>query len=161
DAITKYQFWDSTHEAESGHFIIDGVAQDVGRAIDVSAVQLSHTTFQSGSGSDDLWVRAFDGTMWSDWQEFNVNAPVDNAPVVTAPDYRAGPYPGLAVGGLFSVHDADGDAITRYQFWDSSFESTSGHFIAGGAVQGVGHAIDVAATQLADTTFETGTSWDH
>jgi len=160
DTITKYQFWDSTHEATSGHFVVDGVAQDAGHAIDVSLAQLSNATFQSGSGPDDLWVRAFDGIMWGGWQEFHVNAPVDNVTIVSAPDRSAAPNQSIAVSNLFSIQDADRDVMTRYQFWDSSFESTSGHFVVGGAAQGVGHAIDVTAAQFASTTFQTGTTSD-
>lgn len=41
----------------------------------VTAAQLAGTTFQSGSGSDDLWVHAYDGILWGAWKEFHVNAP--------------------------------------------------------------------------------------
>jgi hypothetical protein len=71
DAITSYHFWDSTAGATSGHFEINGVAQGTNQAIDVSAAQLSQTTFQTGTTADDLWVQAFDGTAWSAWQEFH------------------------------------------------------------------------------------------
>ena len=80
DAITSYQFWDSTSDPSSGHFVVGGVAQGTNVAIDVTAAQLASTTFQSGSGSDDLWVRAYDGTHWRTWKEFHVNAPIDQAP---------------------------------------------------------------------------------
>ena len=57
-----------------------------GMAIDVTAAQLAQTTFQSGSGTDDLWVRANDGTDWGAWKEFHVAEPVDAKPVVTGGD---------------------------------------------------------------------------
>ena len=41
-------------------------------AIDVTAAQLTQTTFQSGSGTDDLWMRASDGTDWGAWKAFHV-----------------------------------------------------------------------------------------
>src|SRR2546430_1740843 len=85
DSITQYQLWDSTGDPASGHWIVNGVVQGSNVAIDVTAAQLASTTFQSGSGSDDLWVRANDGFLWSDWKEFHVNAPLDQAPVVFAP----------------------------------------------------------------------------
>ena len=58
--------------------MVGGVAQGANGAIDVTAAQLAGTTFQSGSGSDDLWVRANDGIAWGAWKEFHVNAPVDH-----------------------------------------------------------------------------------
>jgi hypothetical protein len=54
DTITKYQFWDSTSDANSGHFVVNGNAQGVNQAIDVTAAQLAQTTFQTGSGADQL-----------------------------------------------------------------------------------------------------------
>jgi serralysin len=72
DAITAYQFLDSTIDVTSGHFVVGGIAKGANQIIDVSAGQLAGSTFQSGSGSDDLWVRAFDGTAWGAWKEFHV-----------------------------------------------------------------------------------------
>ena len=72
DAMTQYQFWDSTADGTSGHFAINGVAQGTNQTINVSAAQLAQTTFQTGTTADDLWVRAFDGTVWSDWKEFHL-----------------------------------------------------------------------------------------
>jgi hypothetical protein len=72
DAITKYQFWDSTSDPASGHWVVNNVAQGKNVAIDVAAAQLSQTTFQSGSVSSDLWMRANDGTEWSAWKEFHI-----------------------------------------------------------------------------------------
>ena len=107
DTIAKYQFWDSTADPASGHWVVGGVAQGTNTAIDVTAAQLASTTFQSGSGSDDLWVRANDGVTWGAWKEFHVNAPMDNAPVVTASDFTATHGQNIAAGSLFSVTDAD------------------------------------------------------
>ena len=119
DTIARYQFWDSTADAASGHWMVNGVAQATGMAIDVTAAQLGQTTFQSGSGTDDLWVRASDGIEWSAWKEFHVVAPVNNAPVVAAADPIHVPHGANALASLlFSVSDADGDTIARYQFWD-------------------------------------------
>jgi len=71
DSIAKYQFWESTANASSGHWSVGGVAQGTNTAIDVTAAQLASTTFQGGSVPDALWVRANDGIQWSQWQEFH------------------------------------------------------------------------------------------
>jgi hypothetical protein len=160
DAITKYQFWDSTTDPASGHWVVNGMVQGTNQAIDVTAAQLAQTTFQSGSGSDDLWVRANDGFDWSAWKEFHVNAPVDARPVVTASDFAASHNQNVAASALFSVTDGDGDAITKYQFWDSTADPASGHWVVNGVVQGTNQAIDVTAAQLAQTTFQSGSGSD-
>ena len=71
DSILRFEFWDSTASVASGHFSVGGVAQGANQVIGVTAAQLAGTTFQGGTISDDLWVRANDGMQWSQWQEFH------------------------------------------------------------------------------------------
>ena len=156
DTITNYQFWDSTTDPTSGHWLVGGIAQGTNQAIDVTAAQLAQATFQSGSGSDDLWIRANDGLLWSDWKEFHVNAPANHVPTVTAAGFTASHNQNIAA----SLSDADNDTITNYQFWDSTTDPTSGHWVAGGMAQGANQAIDVTAAQLAQTTFQSGSGPD-
>ena len=161
DTITAYQLWDSTSDPASGHWVVGGVAQAAGIAINVSPAQLTSTSFQSGSGSDDLWARAFDGITWGAWKEFHVNAPLDHAPVVTAADFHATVLnQNVAATSLFSVADADGDSITQYQVWDSTSSAGSGHWSIGGVAQPASTAINVSPAQLAGTTFQGGTVTD-
>ena len=161
DAITAYQFWDSTDGVTSGHWVLGGVAQNAGQAIDVSAAQLSSASFQSGSGSDDLWVRANDGAAWGAWKEFHVIAPVNHAPVVTATDYNLTPnYTLSPITNIFAVRDSDGDAITKYDFWDSNNAAFSGHFNVGGVAQSANQDIFVDASQLSTVTFTSGSAFN-
>jgi len=71
DAITNFQFWDSSTSSSSGHFAISGVAQGANQAIYVSAAELASTTFAGGTTPDDLWVHAYDGKQWSPWHAFH------------------------------------------------------------------------------------------
>jgi hypothetical protein len=111
------------------------------------------TTFQSGSGSDDLWVRANDGIEWGAWKEFHVNGPVDQKPIVSGDDASMTLNSSVAVTSLFSVSDPENDPILQYEFWDSNPGTTSGHFEINGTPQGVNQAIDVSAAQLSQTGF--------
>jgi len=65
DAITQYDFWDTG--GGGGHFLVNGVTQPTNGDIYVTAAELAQTTYQSGNGTDTLWVRANDGTQWSTW----------------------------------------------------------------------------------------------
>jgi hypothetical protein len=65
DAITQYEFWDTG--GGGGHYLVNGVIQPTSREIFVPAAQLAQTTYQSGNGTDILFVRANDGTQWSAW----------------------------------------------------------------------------------------------
>src|SRR6185312_4891059 len=102
--------------------------------------------------SDDLWVRAFDGTEWSSWKEFHVNAPVNHAPAVTAADVTATHNQNISASSLFSATDIDSDPMISYQFWDSTVDQASGHFVVAGVARGANQNIDVSAAQLASTT---------
>jgi VCBS repeat-containing protein len=72
NAITTYGFVDTG----PGHFVLNGVAQANDQEIDVTAAQLSQLTYQTVTGTaDTLQVRAYDGTVWSNWTSFTVTAP--------------------------------------------------------------------------------------
>jgi Ca2+-binding RTX toxin-like protein len=157
DAITKYAFWDTGNGG--GHFVLNGVAQGVGQEIDVTAAQLSQLSYQSGAGADTLWVRANDGTQWSGWSNsFTVTGQPDTAPSVTGSNVTAAHGQSFAASSLFTATDADGDAITKYAFWDTG--NGGGHFVLNGVAQGVGQEIDVTAAQLSQLGYQSGSGAD-
>ncbi|HWU54248.1 MAG TPA: hypothetical protein VN175_02020, partial [Rhizomicrobium sp.] len=163
DAITRYQLWDSTRDPNSGYFAINGVAQPAGTVIDITAAQLAQTTFVTGSVGDNLQIRAYDGIVWSaadnaSWAPFSVTVPANNAPVLSTQSLSAMHARVLPLSSLFSVTDADGDTMTRYQLWDSTADPNSGHWVVNGVAQAAGKVIDISAAQLAQTSFVTGTS---
>jgi hypothetical protein len=157
DSMSTYAFWNSG--AGGGRFILNGVTQAASQEIDVTAAQLSRLVYQSGSGTDTLWLRANDGILWGNWSNgFSVNAPIDNAPVVTASSLRAAHGASFAATSLFKVSDADGDTITKYAFWNSG--TGGGHFVLGGVMQGAGQEIDVTAAQLSQLSYQSGSGAD-
>ena len=159
DTITAYQFYDNTPGGTSGHFVVNGLTQPAYNPINVSPTQLAQTTFQSGvSGSDDLWVRAYDGADWSAWKEFHVTVPPNHAPSVAASDINSTKDQLLAAANLFSVADTDHDAITAYTFYDDSPTATSGYFVVNGVAQAAKNPIAISAADLAQTTFHAAMS---
>jgi hypothetical protein len=85
--LTQFGFWNSG--TGGGHFTVDGVALPVAQEIDEPAAYLSHLSYQSGSGADTLYVRAYDGALWGNWsQAFTVTAPPDAAPTVSVEPAR-------------------------------------------------------------------------
>jgi hypothetical protein len=120
-----------------------GVAQASGQAVDVTPSQLSSTTFQSGSGSDRLWVRASDGILWSDWTGFNVTAPPDQAPTVSGYDTSMIVNSTRSVLNLFHLALPNGNTIQSVQLWDSNADPTSGHWLVGNTIEPAQQAITV------------------
>jgi VCBS repeat-containing protein len=171
DAITAYQFFDDhqlpgTAENNptndiSGHFVLNGEALTEGQHIEITADQFNANalTFQSGSGDDLLWVRAFDGQDWGAWASFHVDAPTNTAPAITTPtSLSVAANDSFAAGDLVThVTDPDlGAHVAQYEFWDSTQTATSGHFEVNGAAQGSNAAIDVVAADLDHASFVAG-----
>jgi hypothetical protein len=80
DPIVTYALNDAT--GGSGYFVVNGVVQPSNTEIDLTAAQLAQTIFVTGSGTDQLSVRASDGWLWSNWQSPAVN--VSPTPVINA-----------------------------------------------------------------------------
>jgi hypothetical protein len=156
----RYDFWDTGRGG--GHFLVNGVTQPTNGDIYVTAAQLAQTTYQSGNGTDTLWVRANEGTQWSTWSpSFTVTAQtVDTPPVVTVSNSNITASPGqvFAASSLFTASDPDGDAITQYDFWDTG--GGGGHYLVNGVIQPTSREIYVSAAQLAQTTYQSGNGTD-
>jgi len=146
DAITGYQlFWAAPPTANSGYFVINGVKQVSGPNLDITAAQLSQTSFVTGSVTDSLQIRASDGASWSGYAAFTVTVPPNTPPTIRSsnwPTLRGSILPLSSMLSLFNVRDADGDAITRYQVWDSTRDPNSGYWTIGGVAQPAGTVID-------------------
>src|SRR5207237_7188506 len=153
-------FWDTG--GGGGHFLVNGVTQPTNGDIYITASQLAQTIYQSGNGVDTLWVRANDGTQWSAWSpSFTVTAQrVDTPPLVTVSNSNITASPGqvFAASSLFTASDADGQAITQYDFWD--FGGGGGHFLVNGVTQPTSTDVYVTAAQLAQTTYQSGNGTD-
>jgi hypothetical protein len=67
-----------------GYFIVNNVVQ-TSPLVQLTAAQLAVTAFQAGAGTDNLYIRAFDGAGWSSdngvrWTPFHVNGPTAETP---------------------------------------------------------------------------------
>ena len=83
DRIVAYDFWNSG--TGRAHFVVNGATQGTNQDVYVNAAQLAQTTYQSGPGTDTIWVRAYDGILWGSWSQ-----PLHR--------HRADPGPAGAVG---------------------------------------------------------------
>ena len=152
-----YFFYDNSADPASGHFTVNGVVQAANTTFAVTAAQLAQTTFTAGQLSDDLFVNAWDFSLFSGPQEFHVNVPANQAPTVTAADFSASKGQVVSASDLFTANDANGDPLL-YFFYDNSADPASGHFTVNGVVQAAGTTFAVTAAQLATTTFTAGTA---
>jgi hypothetical protein len=158
DPITEYDFWDTG--TGGGHFVLNNQVLGANQENYISAAQLSQTTYQSGSGTDMLWVRVTDGAQWSAWsQSFTVTAPTDTGPMVTlASDINTTAGQTFATSNLFTASDPFGDEIEQYDFWDTG--SGGGRFMLNGQALGTNQDNYVSAGQLAQTSYVSGSGTD-
>src|SRR5262249_8216926 len=74
----------------------------------------------------------------------------------TVADHTIGKNTSLAMSGLVTAIDADGDALSTYQFWDNTADPTSGHFVINGVEQPTLANITVGANALSSISFQSG-----
>ena len=79
-------------------------------------------------------------------------------PTVTGSNVTAARGQSFAASSLFTASDADGDAITKYAFWDTG--AGGGHFVLNGVAQGASQEIDVTAAQLSQLSYQSGSGAD-
>jgi hypothetical protein len=75
NAAVAYQFWDSGAGASSGYFWTpDNAHQPAGTTIEVAASNLANVWVRGGTtgGTETMWVRAFDGYSWGNWDSFTL-----------------------------------------------------------------------------------------
>jgi Ca2+-binding RTX toxin-like protein len=153
DSIVQYQFYDSV--VGGGGFRVNGVAPAT-QGFTVNAVDLANVTYLGAAtqSTETVQVRAYDGLAWGAWKQWNIGSsahPTNAAPVLTAADATV-PVGGTAAAGtLFSVSDADDDAIQRYQLKDLG--AGGGAFTVDGTGQASGVAFTVEAANLAGVAY--------
>ena len=135
DAITQYQLYDAGAAADSGYFWTADVGQRAANTyVTIDAADLGTTWLRGGQvdGGEQMWVRAFDGTTWSEWDPFTLittsAAPGPNdGPVATIGDQVLQTNDSASVQRLVTVSDPNGDPITLYQFYDAGTAANSGY----------------------------------
>jgi hypothetical protein len=161
-AIAQYAFYEDSLPGSADHGVItvNGVAQSTGAWVIVQASALSSLSY-TASGSDVLYAKVFDGYTWSASQQVSIAAPANHTPIVIASAPTGATVDRssrIAASLLFSITDQDGDATTRYRFYD---ESINGSLIALDATaQSAGAVVEIAASDLASVGIIAGNGSD-
>ena len=73
-AATAYDVWNNG--TAGGQFLLNGTPLPVNQDDVITAAQLSQLTYQVGAGTDTLWIKADDGTVWGGWSHsFTISDP--------------------------------------------------------------------------------------
>jgi hypothetical protein len=158
--VQQFQFYDAGAAANSGYFwTLQNSHHFAHTTITVAAADIGTTWIRGGqsAGSETLWVRAFDGTDWGEWDPFVFTTTPNTAPQVTAPDQALRVNQWAKVEGWITATDADGDSFTQYQFYDAGAAAGSGYFWTPQNSHHDAHStITVAAADLGSTWVRGG-----
>jgi V8-like Glu-specific endopeptidase len=130
DAAIRYEFVDSGSAAGSGQFWTPGTGYlSPGATLSVAAGDLGNVWVGGATttGAETMWVRAFDGASWSNWDSFTLTS-TNTAPVATINDHSLVVGQWAQVQNWLSYSDANGDAPAYYQFVDATGTAGSGQF---------------------------------
>ena len=161
DAITAYQFWDSTAICERA---LGGQRRGAGRrrqTIDVTAAQLASTTFQTDRDQMTCGYGPMTAPVWGAWTEFHVNAPANQRSGRDAGSTSASH--GQVLYGNQPVRCVDTDERHDHGLPVLGFDARilrAGTGWSDGVAQGAGQTIDVTAAQFASATFQSGSGSD-
>ncbi|MCX7172687.1 MAG: hypothetical protein NT159_01875 [Proteobacteria bacterium] len=169
--IVSYQLYDGN----GGSFSVGGLARTAHSAVDaitVDAAALAGTAFVAGSasGSDSIYVRAYNGSYWGDWQSI----PVAVGSSLQPPEIHAVSDTIMVHGGqaidfaaLLSVK-ADAPPATSYTIWDPmdpAFNVGSiqlngvTDLLHGSGMAATGQTFKVSAADLPKLTYVGGTGF--
>lgn len=158
-SATQFQFWDGDGSADSGYFwTSENPHQPANAPITVAAVDLDNVWLRSGAvaGPESMWVRAYDGTDWGEWDLFMLAT--NTPPSVAVDDQSLQQGEWSQVSGWVSFLDDDGNAATQYQFWDGGASADSGYFLTSSNTHHPAYtSVTVSANELDNTWLRGGT----
>lgn len=117
--ITQYQLWFSYPQGGApalGTVTNNGAAIPLDQAVTLTSLTGLAYTGGATHGTDEIWLKAFDGNWNGGWVQANIIDPGVIAPVVTANNQTVAYNQTVPLTDIFSV---SGTGITQYQLWFS------------------------------------------
>lgn len=169
DTAVKYEFMDLYDNAggTSAYIATAGNAHHAANTvISVNAADLGTTWVRGaqGGGWENMQVRVFDGISWSAWDSFKITTIANAAPVSTMPDLTVSKNQWIKAANYLQTTDANGDAITQFQFVDLYDGSGSGYFYTpDNPKHAANEVFTVSAADLANVWLRggSGAGWEN
>lgn len=169
DTAVKYEFMDLYDNAggTSGYFWTPSNAHHAANTvISVDAADLGSVWVRGAQSGmwENMQVRVFDGISWSAWDSFKITTIANAAPVSTMPDLTVSKNQWIKAADYLQTTDANGDAITQFQFVDLYGASGSGYFYTpDNPKHAANEVFTVSAADLANVWLRggTGAGWEN
>ena len=116
DAITKYEIYDNVG---GNNFWADGGYVDASTGYVTTNLDGIWLGREATPSTQKLWVRAFDGTEWSAWEDFMLTT--NEKPVVAIENQTKSLGDGLwtQLKTVMNITDANNDKIAKYEVYDN------------------------------------------
>lgn len=155
----RYKFRDRNAKSHSGYFMLDGIRMASNRWFYVEAEDIDKLQYFTGTArsSETLLGRFYDGDLWSPVarSKFRTNRN-QFRPEVEALYIAKGASEEFPITELFNVSDKDNNTTKTYRFRDAGQQADSGFITINGVVQPARVWLTVKASDLANTTYTTG-----
>src|SRR6185437_5067333 len=120
--ISQYEVYladASTGGQPEGSLSQNGSAVATAQNVTLSSLNGLTYTGGSASGTDNLWMRASDGTQWSNWALVQMQDAGNSPPTLTASvaSETLQANQAVTVSQLISASDTDGDSISQYEVY--------------------------------------------
>lgn len=154
--IMRYKFKDARITTGGGYLEINGVKKPQGRWYYVSADKLDDAYYVSARGaqSENVLVRAFDGTHWSDVSRIQANTTRNaNRPLVSNATFTIRSETSVSLIDTFEWRDEDTNTIKKYGFVDTNGQATSGYIDVNGQKKPSNQWITINAEDMPNARF--------
>ena len=138
DDIEKFLFIDRRLNSNGGHFLLNGAPIPSARYFTVDIAEIGNLVYKGGDfGPQDetISVQAFSNGVWSAETSFQVNTLKNTfRPTLNLGNVKAKLNTSLALEGLFTWADQDGDLLQSFGIFDTGATATSGFISLNGVV---------------------------
>ena len=154
--IIRYRFRDARTTNGGGQFEVNGVKKPQGTGFNVNANLLDTVFYHGAKGlqRENIIVRAFDGTHWSDVTRIQANTLRNaNRPIVANATFTIRSETAVSLIDTFEVRDEDNNTMKKYRFLDSNPQDTSGYVEINGVRQPARQWITINAEDMPNARF--------
>ena len=154
--IIRYKFRDVAKNSRGGIIEVNGTKSPQGEWVYARADQLDSVYYYGNNNihSENLLVRAFDGTKWSPVTRILANTTRNaNRPIVSNATFTIRSETSVGLIDTFEVRDEDMSTMKKYRFLDTNGQATSGYIEVNGVKKPSNRWVTIDAEDMPNARF--------